>query len=383
MTVPEPLCAPANVVPPFRFALVEDGLYRGSYPRARNLPFLVANLRIRTVVSLTPDPLLPDTLATFHAAGVTCIHHHVAKPKEGTAPMTPPALLHLLVHAVLDPTLAPLYIHCLDGQIVTGAAIMALRKLQGWAMPSIYSEHARFIRGDVISPEETELITKLSGELDLCTPRSGSVDATATSTLIPLPKWLWANGTPTSRRHPYHPAIRLKLPPPPPVAADASTAADAARDAANDKEQLKSRLLTDILMAPTPTAATTNAPTATPSVGGSPAPISSSLTAANALGGSAVLAGSSAVPVPTASGGGMSSSSTIAVGPTASGPTAATASLSVATTVEALGLGLGLAMTADPVDMSAVVQDFLDNDDEEEETLSRMVQALNLEGLTG
>jgi tyrosine-protein phosphatase OCA6 len=42
------------LVPPFRFAAVENGVYRGAYPTLRNLRFL-QRLRLATVVCISPE----------------------------------------------------------------------------------------------------------------------------------------------------------------------------------------------------------------------------------------------------------------------------------------------------------------------------------------
>lgn len=40
--------------PPFRFAIVEPGIYRGGYPRAQNHDFL-DQLQLKTIISLVPE----------------------------------------------------------------------------------------------------------------------------------------------------------------------------------------------------------------------------------------------------------------------------------------------------------------------------------------
>lgn len=64
-TVPFLLRSCAPLIPPFRFAYVEDGICRGAYPTARNLRFL-ARLKLRTVISLMPT-LPNDEFAAFCA----------------------------------------------------------------------------------------------------------------------------------------------------------------------------------------------------------------------------------------------------------------------------------------------------------------------------
>ncbi|KAI9152543.1 protein-tyrosine-phosphatase [Blastocladiella emersonii ATCC 22665] len=236
------------VVPPFRFAVVEDGVYRGAYPRgARNTAFL-RSLGIRTVISLTPDPLTPAAQSAL-GPGVHCLHVRVPKPKEDQLPYDAALVLRVLTVLVLDLDRYPVYLHCLDGQSVTGGVVMALRKVQGWTVASAAAEYARCIRGDVVAPELAEFVAKLAGELDFCAPAArgpaalaalvttdsravtasptpveppaaGSEESPAAAptpipapapTLVALPRWFWG-GTLPFRRHP-HSGLRLKLPP--------------------------------------------------------------------------------------------------------------------------------------------------------------------------
>ncbi|ORZ40918.1 protein-tyrosine phosphatase, partial [Catenaria anguillulae PL171] len=127
---------------PFRFALVEHGVYRGGYPRPRNLAFL-HQLKFRTLVSLTPDPLpasIPTALSHSPTSNIQCLHIHVPKPKEDQVPLDAVLALKIITSLVLDPGRHPMYIHCLDGQLVTGSLILALRKVQGWSVQSAMAE---------------------------------------------------------------------------------------------------------------------------------------------------------------------------------------------------------------------------------------------------
>ena len=66
---------PQSHTPPLRFAMVEDHppLYRGSYPLPKNLPFL-ERLHLKTIVSITPEPLGENVATWCSAQGVTMIH---------------------------------------------------------------------------------------------------------------------------------------------------------------------------------------------------------------------------------------------------------------------------------------------------------------------
>jgi tyrosine-protein phosphatase OCA6 len=65
----------AEDTPPLRFAMVEDHppLYRGSYPLSKNLGFL-ERLHLKTILSITPDPLGENVATWCSAQGVRMIH---------------------------------------------------------------------------------------------------------------------------------------------------------------------------------------------------------------------------------------------------------------------------------------------------------------------
>ncbi|KAI8925122.1 protein-tyrosine phosphatase, partial [Entophlyctis helioformis] len=119
--------------PPYRFAAVEDDLYRGGFPKDRNLRFL-ARLRLRTILSLTPDPPSDPALLAFAAAhAITLIHIRVDKPKEAVIPLSFPRVVQILQVLLDVANTAPLYMHCLDGSLVTSVVVCCLRKLQCWS----------------------------------------------------------------------------------------------------------------------------------------------------------------------------------------------------------------------------------------------------------
>jgi len=139
------------LVPPFRFALVEDGVYRGAYPSQINLPFL-ARLGLRSMISLLPEEPAAYLLQW-------CEDHDVRNYYERIVPFgTEVRLTHEraaeLVQLLVLLERQPVYVHCLDGVRVTGALVMCLRKLQCWAATSLTAEYARFARDglEALSP---------------------------------------------------------------------------------------------------------------------------------------------------------------------------------------------------------------------------------------
>src|SRR5215475_8343751 len=70
-------------IPPRRFAIVEDHppLYRGSYPLPKNLSFL-ERLHLKTVLSITPEPLGEEVATWCGAQGVSMMHLKASKDKK-------------------------------------------------------------------------------------------------------------------------------------------------------------------------------------------------------------------------------------------------------------------------------------------------------------
>lgn len=83
----------AKIVPPFRFGIVEPGVYRGAYPTLKNFPYL-KTLGLTTVISLTPEPPTVD-LDDFCAINNIFLHHYMGDFPLSTTdslPKGPPAM---------------------------------------------------------------------------------------------------------------------------------------------------------------------------------------------------------------------------------------------------------------------------------------------------
>lgn len=145
------------LIPPFRFALVEDGVYRGAHPSLKNARYL-ARLQLASVVSLLPDADDPAEDLTAFCAGVGARHfiHAVAKYDDGFSHT--PALVSEVLAQLLDPANHPVLLHCLDGRQNTGIIVMCLRKLQNWGLQAILGEFARYTKGHTYTVEEQQFV---------------------------------------------------------------------------------------------------------------------------------------------------------------------------------------------------------------------------------
>ena len=138
------------LVPPLRYCLVEEGLYRGAYPSMINLRFLT-RLGLRSMVSLLPEPPAPHLIAWCEEHDIRN-HFECVKPfSKDEVTLTHERAASLLQLLVL-PERQPVYVHCLDGVGVTGLLIMCLRKVLHWAPPSIFAEFSRFARDAADTP---------------------------------------------------------------------------------------------------------------------------------------------------------------------------------------------------------------------------------------
>ncbi|KAK4701488.1 hypothetical protein P7C70_g4743, partial [Phenoliferia sp. Uapishka_3] len=223
-----------TITPPFRFSLLVASLrpldpptsvYRGSLPKALNLPFL-ATLNLKTIVSVTPKAvdvyedearaLLEEKEAAAEklgsprkrrkasevsfrdwatSEGINVIHVKVGsgKPKDGHIPFDP-ATVKAVLELMITRENLPMYIHDLDGSDVISIMGAALRKLQGWSEPAYTAEMSRFLRAPPPASEHRTFLLRLFSH----TPHAS--DDHTVSLHIPPPSlrapWLWHSGMP-------------------------------------------------------------------------------------------------------------------------------------------------------------------------------------------
>ncbi|RNC36976.1 putative tyrosine phospatase-like protein, partial [Trypanosoma cruzi] len=146
-----------DLVPPFRFAMVEEGVYRGAYPTLRNFPFL-RGLGLRTIVSLIPEEPTYDLRCFAAAENITLRYIHAERYK-GEVQLLPTEMNEVL-QLLINVERHPIYVHCLDGRHIVGLVIMGLRKLQFWEVNCSHLEYQRFTRS---VQDEVAFITDYSG----------------------------------------------------------------------------------------------------------------------------------------------------------------------------------------------------------------------------
>ncbi|GJD11099.1 Putative tyrosine-protein phosphatase OCA1 [Galdieria sulphuraria] len=155
---------PPALIPPFRFARVEDGLFRGAYPSLKNFRFL-KRLHLRTIVSLLPCAPSEDLKEFCLHENIRLIFIHVEKFEENVT--FTPQLVAKIVTILGDRNKLPLFIHCLDGGHNTGLVVMTLRLLQGWNMSVIFTEFCRYVKTGEISREESQFLESFNEDIEL------------------------------------------------------------------------------------------------------------------------------------------------------------------------------------------------------------------------
>lgn len=138
--MPDPHHPP--LVPPLRFAAVDERVYRGAYPTLANYRFL-RRLGLGTVVSLLPEQPSADLLRFCEAERIR--HHYLPTEKSEPAGLTVAAVAEVVRLMMLEENL-PIYVHCMDGFVTTGVIVMCARRLQLWSSAAAQVEFGRFSR---------------------------------------------------------------------------------------------------------------------------------------------------------------------------------------------------------------------------------------------
>lgn len=179
-----------------RVTSFSECLYRGAYPKPRNLRFL-ETLHLRTIVSLTPKPIDDDPaiIQWAHAqnggAGIRMVHVRTEKPKEETGGLTREGAARAMLELVNRENL-PLYVHCLDGIEVTSTLIACLRKIQAWSDTALRAELAR--GANAVSNRVAGAPQAAPKHLSQFVDRYGK-DGVLLPQRDRIPQWLWPRAT--------------------------------------------------------------------------------------------------------------------------------------------------------------------------------------------
>jgi tyrosine-protein phosphatase OCA6 len=176
------------LIPPFRYAIVEEGVIRGAHPTLKNFRFM-RRLRLRTIVSLMPEELSSDIVQFCESESISLIYRRVEKYDDNRPlPMTA-QLVGSVLSVLVDKAMQPVFIHCRDGGHNTGLIVMCLRRLQLWTTQAIIDEYRRYTKGNESTYQEEQFVEAFAGPV--------SIPAL-------LPQWLWGG-----RCIKAHPSIQI------------------------------------------------------------------------------------------------------------------------------------------------------------------------------
>ena len=161
-----------ELILPFRFRIIQEGIYSGAYPTLRNYRYL-KRLKLKTIISLTPEEPISD-LKEFCKCEKIALQHYKANNYEETISIDL-IKINQIIQQCININNHPIYIHCLNGSNVTHQIIMSLRKLQYWSYDSIENEFQRYC--EEFSKDEKEFLHDWKGEIRIENQKL-------------LPKWL-------------------------------------------------------------------------------------------------------------------------------------------------------------------------------------------------
>lgn len=127
---------------PVNFQVIAPGLYRSSYPLCPHFETL-AELELKTIVTLVPEPLPSEYEKFITSNGIT--HHHIPiLANKHPEVYTPDETINKVVKLMLDPANYPMLIHCNKGKHRSGTICAAFRKVTGWTLEACLEEYERY-----------------------------------------------------------------------------------------------------------------------------------------------------------------------------------------------------------------------------------------------
>eukprot|EP00735_Rhodelphis_limneticus_P011092 TRINITY_DN4149_c0_g1::TRINITY_DN4149_c0_g1_i1::g.2040::m.2040 TRINITY_DN4149_c0_g1::TRINITY_DN4149_c0_g1_i1::g.2040 ORF type:complete len:311 (-),score=18.74,sp/Q1ZXG8/D1060_DICDI/33.75/1e-26,Y_phosphatase2/PF03162.8/9.3e-46,Y_phosphatase3/PF13350.1/0.18 TRINITY_DN4149_c0_g1_i1:352-1221(-) len=153
-----------QLIPPFRYAIVEEGVYRGAYPSLKNFRFL-RRLHLRTILSFIPHPPNDDLVDFCREENIEIYHFPCELFQDGVTLSS--RQVAQAIQLIVNEDNLPLFIHCRDGGHVSGLVIMCLRKFQNWNLSVTFSEFTRFVKDNEISRDESQFVESFRAEIEL------------------------------------------------------------------------------------------------------------------------------------------------------------------------------------------------------------------------
>ncbi|XP_061342604.1 tyrosine-protein phosphatase DSP3-like [Gastrolobium bilobum] len=132
----------AVLVAPCNFSMVEEGIYRSSFPQPSNFAFL-KTLNLRSIIYLCTEPYPQQNLEFLRSHEIRLFHFGI----EGKTDLSVSTVKDTIMDALkvlIDEKNHPVLIHCNRGKHRTGCVVGCLRKLRKWCLSSVYEEYQRF-----------------------------------------------------------------------------------------------------------------------------------------------------------------------------------------------------------------------------------------------
>lgn len=128
-----------SLIPPANYGAVLPGsIYRSSYPKEENYEFL-KDLKIKTILTLVPEPLSPEYQAFMKKSNIQHFHVHIRANKEEVR--VEPSEMQRALRLVMDRANHPILIHCNKGKHRTGCTVACFRRVLGLDMDTIREEY--------------------------------------------------------------------------------------------------------------------------------------------------------------------------------------------------------------------------------------------------
>ena len=132
----------AVLVPPPNFAMVEDCVFRSSFPTPSNFPFL-QTLNLRSIIYLCPEPYPEENLEFLRSQNIRLFQFGIEGKTDVSMPVLKDSIMDAL-KVLIDVRNHPILVHCKRGKHRTGCLVGCLRKLQNWCLSSVFEEYQRF-----------------------------------------------------------------------------------------------------------------------------------------------------------------------------------------------------------------------------------------------
>ncbi|WCJ38843.1 Phosphotyrosine protein phosphatases superfamily protein [Euphorbia peplus] len=131
------------LVPPVNFSMVEDGIFRSSFPKPVNFPFL-ETLNLKSIIYLCFEPYPEENLEFLRKHNIKLFQFGIEGGKSDSSESVPKDTIMAALKVLVDVRNHPVLIHCRRGKHRTGCLVGCFRKLQSWCLSPVFEEYRHF-----------------------------------------------------------------------------------------------------------------------------------------------------------------------------------------------------------------------------------------------